>query len=345
MHGNGLHLYPQASYWDWPYTADNVAGRQLQLDRDWIWYKEWARYAWNANRDRTKEIDYWGKELATKYGTSLADGKAILNAYEESGEISPKLLRRYGITDGNRQTLTLGMLMTQLINPFRYGLFTLLYESEAPAGEMIIDYAEKDWNKQPHVGETPVQIANEVIEHGKKAIAAINKVGTVSKNKAEFERLKNDMYCYDDMANFYAEKARAALFVLRYKYSNNVADLEKAVPLLQKSLDHYSQLVKRTEQRYLYANSMQTKQRKIPMRGVDKTFITWKEMLPVYTKELTHFKKSIDSLKAIKPGEVAKVLPFENAPVSYLGNYGINYEVKKSVQITMVRPKLKSQMP
>lgn len=21
---NGLHLYPQASYWDWPYTADNT---------------------------------------------------------------------------------------------------------------------------------------------------------------------------------------------------------------------------------------------------------------------------------------------------------------------------------
>ena len=127
-HANGLHLYPQASYWDWPYTADNVKGRQLQIDRDWIWYKEWARYAWNANRNRQDEINYWGKQLATKYGTTLANGKAILNAYEESGEISPKLLRRYGITDGNRQTLTLGMLMTQLINPYRYGLFTLLYE-------------------------------------------------------------------------------------------------------------------------------------------------------------------------------------------------------------------------
>lgn len=60
------------------------------------------------------------------------------------------------------------MLMTQLINPYRYGLFTLLYESEAPEGEMIIEYAEKAWKKQGHIGETPVQIAREVIEHGKK---------------------------------------------------------------------------------------------------------------------------------------------------------------------------------
>ena len=41
VHGaNGLHLYPQASYWDWPYTADKLPGgkRQLQIDRDWMWY-------------------------------------------------------------------------------------------------------------------------------------------------------------------------------------------------------------------------------------------------------------------------------------------------------------------
>src|SRR5690606_14361328 len=36
---NGLHLYPQASYWDWPYTADKTKERLLQVDRDWMWYK------------------------------------------------------------------------------------------------------------------------------------------------------------------------------------------------------------------------------------------------------------------------------------------------------------------
>jgi hypothetical protein len=331
MHGNGLHLYPQASYWDWPYTADNVKGRQLQLDRDWIWYKEWGRYAWNANRDRSAEINYWSKELADLYGTNLGDGKAILDAYEESGEISPKLLRRYGITDGNRQTLTLGMLMTQLINPFRYGLFTLLYETEAPEGEMIIEYAEKEWKKQPHTGETPIQIAEEVIAHGRKAIAAINIVKSVTKNKEEFERLKNDMYCYDAMANFYAEKARAAILVLRFKYSNDVKDLEKALPLLQQSLLHFEKLVKLTEKSYLYANSMQTKQRKIPMRGADKTFITWKEMLPVYTNELNHFKRSIDSLKTIKPKleNMVQDSAFKNVEVKILSKNGQAYELRE----------------
>lgn len=327
----GLHLYPQHSYWDWPYAADDVKERILEVDRDWIWYKEWARYAWKSERDRPQEINYWGKQLADKYGSSLADGKSILNAYEESGEISPKLLRRYGITDGNRQTLTLGMLMTQLINPFRYGLFTLMYESEAPEGEMIIEYAEKEWKKQGHIGETPVQVAKEVVEHGKKALASIEKV-KATKDVKEFNRLKNDMYCYDEMANFYAEKVKSALWILRYKYSNNVADLEQALPFLQKSVDHYAKLVKLTESSYLYANSMQTKQRKIPMRGVDKTFIHWKEMLPVFTKELNHFKQSIDSLKSLNGAAVAKVMPYEAAEVNVL-NEPANYIINKNVEV------------
>ncbi len=66
VHGaNGLHLYPQASYWDWPYTADKLPGgeRLKQTERDWIWYKAWGRYAWKANRERNQEISYWSSQL------------------------------------------------------------------------------------------------------------------------------------------------------------------------------------------------------------------------------------------------------------------------------------------
>jgi len=319
MEGNGLHLYPQASYWDWPYTADKTGKRLLQIDRDWMWYQTWARYAWKANRDRAEEVNFWSNTLASKYGTSAANAKNILDAYEHSGEISPKLLRRYGITDGNRQTLTLGMLMTQLINPFRYGLFTLLYDAEAPEGEKIIDYAEKDWKKEKHIGETPIQVADEVVVHGKNAVDAINKASAgITANKEEFDRLKNDIYCYDAMANFYAQKAKAAVAALRFKYSDDVADLEKTVPYLESSVKHFADLVKLTNDSYLYANSMQTAQRKIPMRGVDGTFIHWKEMLPVFQKELNNLKHSIDSLKNNKKGLAVKKVAYKNAEVKIL---------------------------
>ena len=323
---NGLHLYPESSYWDWPYTADNAPGRQLQPDRDWLWYAEWSRYAWRADRPRPAEIDYWGGRLADQFGSDAAAGKHILEAYEQAGEIAPKLLRRYGITDGNRQTLTLGMLMNQLIDPKRYGLFTLLYESESPEGEMIIEYAEKEAKGEKHIGETPPQIADEVVAHGQKAVAAIERAAPgITKNKDEFARLKNDMYCYDALANFYAEKARAALLTLRYKYSHKIADLEQAVPYLQRSVSHWQTLTKLTKDTYLYANSMQTAQRKIPMRGVDGTYKTWVEMLPVYQRELADFQHNIDSLKAVKNAPVAqKSVALRNASVALLTK-GINF--------------------
>lgn len=320
MGGNGLHLYPQASYWDWPYSADSIKGgkRLLQIERDWIWYKAWARYAWKAKRNREEEIVYWSKLLADKFGCSITDGGKILKAYEESGEIAPKLLRRFGITDGNRQTLTLGMLMTQLVNPYRYGLFTLLYDAEAPEGEMLLDYADKEWNGQKHIGETPVDVINEVREHANQAYKDLGQI-KVKKDTAEFKRFKNDILCYFALAYHYSTKAQAAQYVLRYKYSNNIKDLDTAATYLKMSIDSYTTLIRYTNSSYLYANSMQTSQRKIPMRGVDGTYKHWKEMLPVFETELKTFRNKIDSLKNSTSAAGLQRAAFKKAEISLLG--------------------------
>ncbi|OQP63588.1 alpha-d-galacturonidase [Niastella populi] len=336
MEANGLHLYPQHSYWDWPYAADKTTPRLLEIERDWIWYRTWARYAWKSNRDRKGEIDYWSGSLAAKFGCTPTQAKHIVDAYEHSGEISPKILRRYGITDGNRQTMTLGMLMTQLIDPKRFGLFTLMYDSESPLGEMIIDYAAKEANGIPHIGETPVQIADEIIVHGADAVAAIERAAPyIKSNREEFNRLKNDMYCYQSMAQYYAWKARAAIQVLKYKYSNKIADLEQAVPLLEKSVAHFADLAGRTDTTYLYANSMQTAQRKIPVVGRYAKNKTWVELLPIYQNELENFKKHIQVLKQQQGAGhgIASMKPLKNAPVEILTENIKRYTVQKNAQV------------
>ena len=326
--GNGLHLYPESSYWDWPYTADKTSPRLLQIERDWIWNKAWARYAWNCHRDSSQENLYWSNVLSTVYGTDKKGGSLILEAYEQAGEIAPKLLRRFGITDGNRQTLTLGELMTQLINPYRYGLFTLLYNSEGPEGEMLIEYAEREWKGGKHTGETPVQTIREVKEHGRKAVAAIEQIKPGARGD-EFARIKNDFYCYDALANTYAQKAEAALLVLRYKYSNKLQDLEQAVPHLEQSVAWYKKLVERTKGAYLYANSMQTQQRKIPVGGNDGNNKTWIELLPVYEQELSNFKQRIDSLKSSNPRAAAKQkVALKNAAVNILSGTLPSYSIE-----------------
>ncbi|WP_114748489.1 alpha-d-galacturonidase [Pleomorphovibrio marinus] len=317
---NALHLYPQASYWDWPYTADKTPERLLQLDRDWIWYKAWARYAWNKDRDRSSEMDYWTEQLAQMYGNKQA-GENILKAYEETGEIAPKLLRRFGITEGNRQTLLLGMFGSQLVNPYKWRVYPGFYESCGPEGEILISYAEKEFKGEPHIGETPTQIIDEVVEHGSKAYEAIEAAsGEVSRNIDEFERLKNDVYAYRHVADFFAEKVKAALWVLRFSHSEEVEDLEKALPHLRESVAHYRKLVEVTKDHYLYANSMQTAQRRIPIGGDDGKNKTWEEMLPHYEKELSNFERNLQLVLETKGARLSSIdrEPWEPAEVEWI---------------------------
>ncbi|MCB0450776.1 MAG: hypothetical protein KDC97_11715 [Confluentibacter sp.] len=337
VHGaNALHLYPQTSYWDWPYAPDKTEPRLLEMDRDWIWYKAWARYAWNDKRDRQDEMKFWGKQLSDKFGTDAEAGKHILKAFEETGEIAPKTLRRFGITEGNRQTLLLGMFESQLVNPYKWRVYPGFYESCGPVGEILLEYAKKEWENQPHVGETPRQIIDEIVQHGKLAAEAIDKAAEkVTKDKAEFQRLKNDVHCYNAFANFFSEKVEAAMLVLRYGYSNDIADLDKALPHLEKSIGHYKTLVNLTKDSYLYANSMQTAQRRIPIGGDDGNNKTWQELLPHYERELANFKRNLNLLKASKDGKIAREAgkPWEQVAVALLSESKGTYNVKKGTKV------------
>ncbi|MFA9390231.1 MAG: hypothetical protein ACERKD_10505 [Prolixibacteraceae bacterium] len=296
---NGLHLYPQASYWDWPYTADKTEPRTLEIERDKIWYQAWARYAWKVNRDEAEEDEYWSDVLANYYGCDQKSGAQIQKSYEEFGEIAPKLLRTFGISDGNRQTLLLGNFMSQLVNPRKWTLYDSFVEANGPEGELLIDYVKKEFNGEKHVGETPPQIIEEVVRHGANALESIEKAAPkVKLNKEEFDRLLNDVKCYNQLALFYHEKVKAAELVLQYKYSSDLTDLEKAVPFLENSVEHYRQLTTLTIDAYWYANSMQTQQRRVPIAGTYGTNKHWSELLPQYEAELENFKRNIDQLKA-----------------------------------------------
>ena len=326
-HANALHLYPQASYWDWPYTADKLPDglREKQLDRDWMWYKTWGRYAWNCRRNVTEEGNYWDDVLSEYYCSgdkSVAD--SIRKAYDESGEIAPKLLRRFGITEGNRQTLLLGMMMSQLVNPYKYTIYPGFYESCGPEGEKLIEYVEKEWKHEPHIGELPLDIVAQTEAHGDKAVAAIDAVADkVTEHKDEFNRLRNDMHCYQEFAWSFGFKVKAAQHVLNYKWGKDINQLDTAVVLLEQSVMHYKKLVDLTKDTYLYANSMQTAQRRIPIGGDDGKMKHWQELLPQYQLELDNLKKNIAMLKDIAKGKyhhvsmVIKPLPIANVTLPH----------------------------
>ncbi|MGJ5818750.1 hypothetical protein [Paludibaculum fermentans] len=288
----GLHLYP-LRYWDWPVTADRTAVPLKQIDRDWIWYEAWARYAWNPQRDAAAEREYWIGRLNEKYGSSKAAGQ-LLDAYQLAGICAPKLLTRIGITEGNRQAFSLGMLMTQIINPERYNALTLLWTGDAPPGERLPEWVEREWNHQPHEGETPPGVAAEVKESARRALAAAEAARPdVRRNQEEYERLVNDLRCIYTMMSYYEAKTRAAALILRYGHSHDWADVQKALAPLEESLAQYRKLVELTETTYREACSVHSASRRIPFLGAPGRFTHWRDCLPIYEQELATFRRRL----------------------------------------------------
>lgn len=291
----GLHLYPLA-YWDWPYSPDNLHPRMRQYERDWIWFEAWARYLWQPEREPEMDRSYWVKRLRERYGNERA-ASWILSAYNDAGQCAPMLLRRLGITEGNRQTFSLGMFLDQLVNPGPYRPFSGLWEWQAPPGERLAEYAKKEWTGQAHAGETPVTVIEAASRFAAQAVQAIEKAAPlVTRNLDEFERLRNDIHCIQLVSRNYEEKVRAALLVLRYTYSRVPEDMEQAAVHLEKSLEIYRTLAQRTTKTYRYANTLQTGHRRIPIRGWKDdgpAYYHWQQMLPLYEQELASFKRRL----------------------------------------------------
>lgn len=338
-HSKGLHLYPQASYWDWPYTADKLQDgrRLLQIDRDWMWYRAWGRYAWNC--ERGTDQTYWKKQLADYYGIDTISAGQLLRAYDEVGEIAPKLLRRFGITEGNRQTLLLGMTMGELVNPYKYTIYPGFYESCGPEGEKLIEYVEKEWKHLPHTGELPLDIVEQCAQHGIEAEHAVDLlVAKPTRHADEFERVRKDMKFYRMFSAAFRLKVIAAQQVLNYKWSQDIKYLDKAVQFMEQSQNWWNMLSAATQDAYLYANSMQTAQRRIPVGGDGGKMKTWSELATVYQAELDALKENIIKLK--NPVEKANenILPAQPASVKLFAKNTQLITLKKGAIIFENRP-------
>jgi len=295
----GLHLYPLA-YWAWPEAPDATEKPLSQLERDWIWFEAWARYAWNPDVDPAADREYWLNRLTERYGTREA-AQGILDAYNASGECAPRLLRRFGITEGNRQTLSLGMTLDQLVTPAKYRPYEELWKSQAPEGERLQEFADKEWHHIAHGGETPANVVADVTQYSAAAVAAIEAAAPrVTRNREEFERLRNDILCIEALSLNYAAKARAAMRVLRFGYSGDMADMDEAVEHLTESLNQFRRLEQLTRTTYRFANTMQTNYRRIPVPGVidgQPANYHWTQLLPIYEKELVDFRAHVAELR------------------------------------------------
>ncbi|MEV5072505.1 hypothetical protein MRBLMI12_004166 [Microbacterium sp. LMI12-1-1.1] len=340
LESHGLHLYP-LFYWEWPLSPDNTTPRLRQIDRDWIWYAAWLRYAWRADRDPATEREYWIGVLAARFGDR--DGAAAaLDAYEAMGQIAPRLVRRIGITEGNRQTLSLGMTMSQLTNAARHRPWADLWDSHAPAGERLEEFVQRELLREPHRGETPMSVVDDTRFFADRAVSAIERGRpAVKAGHAEYDRLGQDAAAIALLEEFYRLRVAAAVDIVAYREDRGAdagvptARLERAADLIDRSVAAYERLTELADRTYLSANSMQTPQRKVPFPD-GATFAHWRDCLPLYAEEARNFRANLARLESGASSPTAALsapAPFRAVPYTLLSDDGELFAVRPGASV------------
>ncbi|WP_148410351.1 hypothetical protein [Murimonas intestini] len=337
---NGLHLYP-LFYWDWPYSPDKTSERLRQMDRDYFWFAAWFRYAWNPDRDERAEKEYWIHCYTQYYDISRETAEKLFEAQEDAAQCAPRILGRVGITEGNRQTLSLGMTMSELTNVDRYRPNRELWNSVARKGEQPDDYVKKELAGEKHVGETPYDMISDVRVFAesalKKIASAVSEVCAGGGRRQELFRIKTDIHAICLMSLSYCKKVEAAMKILLYKYTmdekcqGDFKLLEEAAELMKESQDYYRELADLTQDTYLYANSMQTRQRKIPFTDGD-AYGHWTQCLPEYEKEYMSFVRNLDGLKnGVLPRAESEeeIVPLQPSGFTLLSEECETYKIEK----------------
>lgn len=345
LNSTGLHLYPMF-YWEWPVSPDLAEPRLRQLDRDWLWFAAWHRYAWKSDRDPAAEQHYWTQRLAAQFGSKAA-GAAALATYEAMGQVAPRLLRRLGITEGNRQTFSLGMTLSQLGNPHRHRSWDDLWESHAPAGERLEEYVAREIAGEPHVGETPLDVIEEGRAFAAKALTAVDSgLDAVTANAQEYARLRSDAQAIALIAEHYDLRVRAAIEIVSARselagrggdYAIVLPRLRTAIELVERSVEVYRELAELTAGTYLYANSMRTPQRKIPFPN-GKDYGHWQQCLPMYEAELANLRANTETIaQGRTPGPVAERLlqpePFREIGITLHTESAETFEVREGAEL------------
>lgn len=329
---SGLHLYPLC-YWNWPEAPDQVDPPLRQWERDWGWFEAWGRYAWNPYLSPEEERTYWRERLREFFGCDALTADRILEAGDEAGLVAPILLRRFGITEGNRQTWSLGMTLEQLVYPERFQPVRDLWECLAPPGPRLSEYVERTMAGETCTGETPATARAEALARARRAAELVKELGSsVGRNAEEFRRWQNDHRCLEALARFYEAKSRAAEEILRYRRDRQPERLERAMQALNASVTAFEDLTRWAGPAYRFANSLQTAHRRIPWPGVERGVVTnhhWSHLLPRYRAERESFRERWEQWQAgVRVQTVQPTNAWRAADVRVLSSHAETYTVQ-----------------
>jgi hypothetical protein len=120
--------------------------------------------------------------------------------------------------------------------------------------------------------------------------------------------------------------------------------MEKAQAFMAESVEHYRELARLTKDTYEFANSMQTRQRRIPVPGGTEkenapANYHWTQLVGLYESELVDFESRVASLKSGSGAtEAVKSQPLQKAPITILTKGIETYDVEVGAKVFRDQP-------
>jgi hypothetical protein len=269
----GLHLYPRKA-WRWPYGCDRGAQPELQWHRDWMWFKAWARYAWDANLDPSQERQHWSERLSREYGAAAAPH--ALAYYETAADVLPAIQRLIWLGNDNHTIVSAGILLDQLETAPGIPFLPLPESLRIPRFLAGLRGGVKPG------GQTPTDLlASKLAEAEKAAGEASLAAAAATRRQGDARRIESDARAIVLVARFYLDKMRAAEARARNDRAGLLAHMEA-------SLGEFRQLTALTKATY---DSLSDVPIWNPVRfKPDICPYHWSDVLPFLEKEFAQVK-------------------------------------------------------
>ncbi|MFO0980949.1 MAG: hypothetical protein U1E76_04220 [Planctomycetota bacterium] len=288
----GVHVFPTDAEL-FPLTADKTTPRTTQLDRDWLWREGWGRYAWSPEREAGEDASHWERQLTSYFGTSRKTARLLLDAMEAEGQILPRIASSFAVGTDQTVDIALGGTLEQLMDR------TQRWFNDRPGVSFDEELAISQRGESVPAGKDHMlAAAGEILNAASKASETLPKVARhVTHNVPEFERWSADIDCVAKLANFYADKMRAAYHARLYRIDRDPSRFPHLEGFLSRSCDYFKTLA---SLHAYYYEPFTAPARCVPFPASHA--LTFKDVLLAYQRELAVVKANVALLKA-PPGD------------------------------------------
>jgi hypothetical protein len=231
----GFYMGPDGYIWGREFlSTEPETPRQLVIAKQWYSFEIWGRLSYEPDLPDSLFV----RTLASRFPQT--DSAKLFAAWSDASQVFP-LITRFFWNDIDLRWFP----EASLSHPKYRGYFTVRHfmEGETMPGSGVLSILE--WRRRKLAGQngggtTPIEIADQLDQHGASALAALPALRTQTMAK-ELRLTLGDIESMSHLAQYYSAKIRGAAALALYDRTANETEKTEAVRDLEAAAEHWRQ--------------------------------------------------------------------------------------------------------